>query len=241
MGTYERASTGLQGLDAILDQLRIGDNVVWQVDSIDDYKHFVISFVNQALRENRKVVYMRFGQHPALLDTPDIRVYNLEPNEGFEAFSTQVHNIATIEGVGTYYVFDSLSDLLSAWATDLMIGNFFRVTCPYLFDLDTIAYFAVLRNRNSYQTIARIRETTPLLLDLYRRDDQYYVHPLKVWNRYSPTMFLPHASVGDQFVPITSSVEISRLFSHFQRQGLGDTGRKLDYWDRVIMKAQELL
>ncbi|MGE5416422.1 MAG: PEP/pyruvate-binding domain-containing protein [Acidobacteriota bacterium] len=241
MGTFERASTGLQGLDTILDQLRIGDNVVWQVDSIDDYKHFVDHFVKQALRENRKVVYMRFGQHPPLLDAPGVKVYNLEPNEGFEAFSIQVHNIATVEGVGTYYVFDSLSDLLSAWATDLMIGNFFKVTCPYLFDLDTIAYFAVLRNRNSYQTIARIRETTQLLLDVYRREDRYYIHPLKVWNRYTPTMFLPHASVGDQFVPITSSVEISRLFSHFQRQGLGDTGRKLDYWDRVLMKAQELL
>jgi hypothetical protein len=45
-------------------------------------------------------------------------------------------------------------------AIDLMTGNFFMVTCPYLFELDTITYFSILRNHHSFQTIARIRGTT---------------------------------------------------------------------------------
>ena len=40
---------------------------------------------------------------------------------------------------------DGTGDLLDAWATDAMIANFFRVTCPYLFTLDTVAYFALQR------------------------------------------------------------------------------------------------
>jgi len=64
-------------------------------------------------------------------------------------------------------VFDCLSDLLSSWATDLMIGNFFNIICPYLFELDTIAYFSILRHSNSIDTVARIRETTQLFLDVY--------------------------------------------------------------------------
>jgi len=44
-------------------------------------------------------------------------------------------------------VFDSLSDLQVAWSTDLMMGNFFCVTCPYLFELDTVALFPVLRGQ----------------------------------------------------------------------------------------------
>ena len=52
-----------------------------------------------------------------------------------------------------------------------MIGNFFMITCPYLFELDTIAYFALLRNNHSFKTIARIRETTQLLLDLYNFEE----------------------------------------------------------------------
>jgi hypothetical protein len=35
-----------------------------------------------------------------------------------------------------------------------MIGNFFQVTCPLLYELNTIAYFAVFRNAHTYGTMA---------------------------------------------------------------------------------------
>ncbi len=69
-------------------------------------------------------------------------------------------------------MFDSLSDLLHVWATDLMIGDFFFITCPYLFELNTVAYFALLRNRHSYKAVARIRETTQVLIDVYNYQGQ---------------------------------------------------------------------
>lgn len=239
---FNHASTGISGLDTILDGLRWGDNVVWQVEDIQEYQNIVNPFVEQALAKQLSVIYLRFGQHaPLLPPDPNIKEYQLDANLGFEAFSSRVHAIATEEGEGVCYVFDSLSDLLSAWVTDLMIGNFFRVTCPYLFKLDTIAYFALIKNRNSYATIARIRETTQLLLDLFRIEDHIYIHPLKVWNRYSPTMFLPHVRQGDRFVPITSSTETAQIFSRFQQRGPGNVERKIDYWDRIFLNAQELL
>jgi hypothetical protein len=122
-----------------------------------------------------------------------------------------------------------------------MVGNFFMVTCPYLFELDTIAYFAILRNHHSFQTVARIRETTQLLLDVYNFDENIYVHPLKVWRRYSPTMFLPHLQQGDEFSPLVSSIDSSKLLSHISQQGLRYSARKIDYWDRLFMKADSLM
>jgi len=242
MLTFDRASTGIAGLDKVLGDLRWGDNVVWQVECIAEYKKIILPFVKHSLDNQHPIVYMRFGQHAPLLEPhPDIKVYELDASLGFEAFSSRVHAIAGEEGEGVCYVFDSLSDLLSAWANDLMIGNFFRVTCPYLFKLNTIAYFTLLKNRNSYSTIARIRETTQLLLDLYSFEDNIYIHPLKVWNRYSPTMFLPHVSQGNDFVPITNSVETTRFFSRFQQQGPGNVELKLDHWDKVFLSAQEIL
>lgn len=242
MKAADRISTGLPGLDRVVDGLRIGDNVVMQVDRIDDYRHFVKPFVTRAVAENRKVVYLRFGLHPAVVEKGEgIKIYHLNPNSGFEAFSGEVHTIASMEGEGVFYIFDSLSDLLSAWATDLMIGNFFKVICPYLYEQNTIAYFAVLRNSNSYHTIASIRETTQLLLDIYHYENEYYVHPLKVSNRYSPTMFLPHVVCGGEFVPVTSSDDIARLFSKLNLLKLGDASRRLDHWDRILIKAQELM
>ena len=235
------ASTGLKGLDETLSGLNKGDNVVWQVDSIEDYRRFVTSFIARGLNDDRKIVYMRFADHPPLIQAdPHITIYTLDARGGFEGFSTQVHAIITHEGLETYYVFDCLSDLLNAWATDLMIGNFFLITCPYLFDLDTIAYFALLRNNHSFKTIARIRETTQLLLDVYNFEGNYYVHPLKVWRRYSPTMFLPHLQQGENFSPIVSSMDAAKLFSHFADRGLKVSARTLDYWDRLFMKAESL-
>ena len=122
------ASTGLTGLDKILCDLKKGDNVVWQVDSIEDYCHFVRPYIKKALADKRRLVYMRFAQHKALIENePDVAVYQLNANGGFESFSTEVHAIISKEGTEAYYVFDCLSDLLGAWATDLMVGNFCRV------------------------------------------------------------------------------------------------------------------
>jgi hypothetical protein len=42
-------STGLPGLDAILGGLRLGDNVVWRVDGVDDYRAFVVPYVAPAV------------------------------------------------------------------------------------------------------------------------------------------------------------------------------------------------
>lgn len=233
-------STGIAGLDTALCGLRKGDNVVWQLESVEDFSKFVAPFVEKSLQDNRDLVYMRFARHKPLVQPADgVTIYTLDAQSGFESFSTQVHHIISQHGIGAYYVFDCLSELLDAWATDLMIGNFFKVTCPYLFELDTIAYFSVLRNHHSFQTIARIRETTQLLLDVYSFDGETYVHPLKVWNRYSPTMFLPHLQKDEDFSPVISSIDASKLLSHISKTGVGESARLLDNWDKLFIKAAE--
>ena len=235
------ASTGIESLDAVLTGLQKGDNVVWQVDSIDDFAAFVTPYVQRASHQNRQMVYMRFADHKPLVPPGDgVRIHTLDASSGFESFTTQVHAIIAEEGKEAYYVFDCLSFLLDAWATDLMIGNFFMVTCPYLFELDTIAYFALLRDRHSFRTIARVRETTQLLLDLYNVEGKHCLHPLKVWKRYSPTMFFPHLRQNGTFVPITSSVDATKLLAYISERGLKPPERALDYWDGLFARALDL-
>jgi hypothetical protein len=235
-------STGIKGIDKITTGLREGDNVVWQLDDIDDYISLAVPFVENALQENRKVVYMRFASHKEILK-PCERIirYDLDAHQGFELFSTKVHSIIAEHGEGAYYVFDCLSGLLSAWATDLMIGNFFMISCPYLYELKTIAYFSIMRKSHSFDSIARIRETTQMLIDIYHCNDKLYLHPLKVWNRYSPTMFLPHQRQGNDFIPVTDSLNAAEIFSHIKDLGSVSAKRNLDYWDRLFMEAGQLL
>ena len=235
-------STGIQGLDKTLNYLQMGDNVVFQVENIEDYKSFVNPYVKAALEKGRRVVYMRFAKHPPILEpNGKVNIYKLNADLGFESFSTQVHYIIRQEGRDVFYVFDCLSDLLLTWATDLMIGNFFVITCPYLFELNTVAYFSILRNRHSFKTIARIRETTQVLLDIYNYQGKLCVHPIKVWQRYSATMFLPHIMENDEFVPIMNSADASNMFSFLHQESSSGAERNLDYWDRIFMQAKDIL
>ena len=243
MTTTERfVTTGYEGLDQVLDHLRIGDNVVWKVDHIADYKAMVGPFVSAALAEGRQLIYFRFGQHEPLVEsTPGVAVHTIDPRLGFESFTAQIHATITAAGREAFYVFDSLSDLLSAWATDHMIGNFFRVTCPYLYELDTVAYFALIRGHHALRTISRIRETTQVLLDLYTWDGDLYVQPLKVYERHSPTMFLPHRLKGERFIPLANSAEATHLMSAMRDASRLSGSRQLDHWHRLFIQAEELL
>ena len=237
MAYDRRVSTGLKGFDEMIDMLRLGDNVVWQVGSIDDYSRFVTPYVKQCFQDERRLVYVRFGHHPYLLE-PSIphKCYNLDPQMGFESFATSVHNLVEEEGREAFYVFDCLTELLDYWYSDLMIGNFFRVTCPILYHLETIAYFAVIRNAHTYDTIARIREITQLLLDVHTIDEKIYIHPHKVWERYSPTMFFPHLIEGDQAISITASAQATQLFANHSWGA-----HPQDYWEVTIAKARQAL
>ncbi len=242
MITSQKVSTGISGLDEILNSLRMGDNVVFQVDDIADYKRFVDPYITTALSRGRRIVYMRFADHPPLFEAKQkVKIYKLNAQKGFESFSSQVHNIVREEGRDVFYVFDCLSDLLMAWATDLMIGNFFVITCPYLFELNTVAYFAILRNRHSYKTIARIRETTQVLLDIYSQEGKLCVHPLKAWQRYTPTMFLPHIMEQGRFIPILNSADAASFFSFLTDRNAAGGERNLDYWDHIFLQAINLL
>ena len=42
------------------------------------------------------------------------------------------------------------------------MGNFFRVTCPFLFILDTVAFFPIIRGKHSVQAVNKILNTTQL-------------------------------------------------------------------------------
>ena len=237
MEIQDRASTGFAGFDKVIDDLRLGDNVVWQADSVSAYKKMVEPFAAKAIADERKLIYARFGDHePLLEDRPGIKVYNLDASKGFEGFATEVHNMVKLEGRKAFYVFDCLTDLLKYWHSDLMTGNFFKVTCPYLFELDTVAYFSIIRNAHTNSAIAGIRDTTQLLLDLYKVNGKLYIHPLKVWQRYSPTMFFPHLIQGQEAVSITASSEVAELFSSMQRGG-----DRLDRWHAVFNNAKEAL
>jgi KaiC/GvpD/RAD55 family RecA-like ATPase len=226
--------SGIPALDEVVRGIRLGDNVVWQVDQLDTYHTVVDPFVAQSLKDGRRLVYVRFAPHEEVV-ARDQRIvrYELDPTPGFDQFSRAVHELIEHEGRGVMYVFDSISSLAEEWATDEMLANFFQVTCPFLFQLDTVAYFALDRSRHEAAAVARIRQTTQLLLDTFSVGRDRYVHPLKVAERYGPQMFLPHLAHGDHWAPVLQSGLAAAAAAQAGRHALRRAGASLAPWDSV--------
>ena len=229
--------SGIKTLDDLLQGIRLGDNVVWQVDKLSDYAHFAESFVAQSINDAFKTVYIRFAAHaPVLKPRPELTIVDIDPSPGFDFFSATVHRIIDENGKKVCYVFDNLSDLVNKWATDELLANFFHFTCPYLYELDTVTYFALTRNQHSSSTVARIRDTTQILLDVYHVDNQAYIHPLKVWDRYSSEMFLPHVISGINWLPVFRSGEAAALSISASKRPSGVDSGSIAPWDSVYSK-----
>ena len=234
-----RLSTGLPGLDRIIGGVLAGDNIVWEIDAIDDYRVFVQPYCKAALRTGRPLIYFRFASHPPLLPkSSGAAIHRLYPERGFESFLIDVHRAIENAGRGAFYLFDCLSDLVVDWYSDQMLANFFMLTCPYLFDMETVAYFALFRNHHSAQATSPITDTAQVLLAVYRNRKQIYVRPLKVLHRYSPTMFTLHVRQGDELTPVNDSAIISRILSSVPRTQLHSGGSHLDIWHRAFDDAR---
>ena len=215
MAAFDRILSGIPEMDSAFDNIRLGDNVVWRVSDLSQFRLFMEPYVEQAIRDQRNIIYFRFAGHePLITGHPEVKTVQLPLSHRFETFTVDIHNIIEQEGKDAFYIFDCLSDLQAAWATDLMMGNFFRVTCPFLFILDTVAFFPIIRGKHSVQAVNKILNTTQLFIDVYADSRNIYVRPEKVWNRNSDTMFLPHTFEPDtgHFRPILDGVKSSRFY-----------------------------
>jgi len=163
----------------------------------------------------------------------------LDPRPGFDPFSSQVNKVIEGQGSGVFYVFDSLSHLVGEWATDELLANFFQVTCPFLHELDTVAYFALKRGHHSHSAVARIRDTSQVVIDLYHVYSKLYIHPIKVWDRYSSQMFLPHLYSEGKLTPLFQSGDASSILISASKSPLKVKADSIAPWDSVYRKLAQ--
>ena len=243
MAAFDRILSGIPEMDTAFDNIRLGDNVVWRVSDLEQFKIFMLPYVEQAIKDKRNIIYFRFASHGELLaERPEIKRVTIPLSHRFETFTVDIHNVIEKEGFDAFYVFDCLSELQTAWATDLMMGNFFKVTCPFLFILDTVAFFPIIRGKHSVDAINKILDTTQLFIDVYSDNKNIYVRPEKVWNRNSDTMFLPHTYEPDtgKFQPILDGVKSSRFYQTLGQAQRSSDEQITDSWDRFFYRTKIL-
>ena len=243
MAAFEKTQSGIPMMDEALQYIRLGDNVVWQVPSLDEFRYVAEKFANQAIADGRNLIYIRFAEHDPILTPRDgLKIEHVELSHRFETFTVNIHNLIEREGYDAFYVFDCLSELEQAWSTDLMMGNFFHLTCPFLFILDTVAYFPLIRGRHSFDAIATIRDTTQLFLDVYKDEKDVYVRPMKVWNRYSQSMFQPYRlnRADNSFTVLKDGTEVSHFYSVMNMEATLAQDQNVDSWERFFSRTKLL-
>ena len=241
MAAFEKIKSGIPEMDEAFHHIRLGDNVVWQVSDLSEFRLFMEPMVEQAIKDGRNLIYVRFAAHePLLTPREGLKIVPIHLSHLFENFTVEIHNLIEKEGFDAFYVFDCLSELQIAWATDLMMGNFFHLTCPFLFQLDTVAYFPVIRGKHSYEAINKIRETTQLFLDVHSVRDSVFVTPVKVWKRQSQTMFMPHIYFPKEgtFEPAKEGMWLSRYYQQLEKEELLSEDQNADSWERFFREAQ---
>ncbi|MBQ7201150.1 MAG: phosphoenolpyruvate synthase [Eubacterium sp.] len=242
MAAFDRIESGIPEMDKALDNIRLGDNVVWRVSELNDFRYFMEPYLEQAIRDKRNIIYFRFASHPPLIkNRSEMKTIQIPLSHRFETFTVEIHNEIEKAGRDAFYIFDVLSELQAAWATDLMMGNFFRVTCPFLFILDTVAFFPIIRGKHSVHAINKILNTTQLFFDVYKDSKNIYVRPEKVWNRNSDTMFRPHIYNPEtgSFRPILDGVKAGRFYQTLKKAQREAGEQYMDSWDRFFNRVKE--
>ena len=243
MALFDRINSGFPELDEALDSFRIGDNIVCRLSNLADFRLFAEAFARQGVKDGRNVVYVRFAEHaPLLPEMEGVTLTEIPPSKRFERFTVTLHELILSMPEETYYIFDCLSDLQTAWSTDLLISNFFTLIGRLTEEKHAIAYFPIMRSMHSFDCMASIREKTQVFLDVFSDDKYIFIRPLKVWQRDTATMFLPHVYDKEThtFEPVLSGVVASRFYQ-IMNQSLDESPESnQDFWDRFFQQNELL-
>lgn len=235
-------SCGIPALDTVLETIWAGDNVVLEVDSLSDFTPFAERYCRHTAQAGIKLVYFRFADHPPFVPNGiPVEQHDLNPHAGFEQFISEILSVIERNGRdGVYYIFDCLSGLAIDWYSDRMLGNFFRLTCPFLYLYDTVALFVLMRDVHTPLATRVIHNTAQVVLDIYRSGERLYVLPVKVFERTSPTMYMLHLWEGEEVRPVTQSAVLSEILSHTQQPWIDVNVDWQDPWATTFSQAEDV-
>lgn len=160
--------SGIDDLDDITGGLLTGDNVVWVTDQQDLFnraEQLLVEaspsdhrIVHVTGRETAGVVKARLGDH--------IHVLQAKRGSSLSDPAVLEQTIVTeVKKGATRIVVDGLAPFADQWGLERAVA-FFRRVCPRLFDLGTIAYWRVSRQRLGSTAIDSIRKVTQCVFEL---------------------------------------------------------------------------
>ena len=231
-----------KSINSLFDSFAHTMNVVWQTTEEEDFRQMASCQFLKARNLGVPCIYIRFSDTPVFQSLPAyVNVRHIPLTHHFETFTMAVYSAIRESGKGCFFVFDSLSDLQTAWATDMMMKNFFRVITPVVLQMESQAYYPVLRYKHSEETYEEIREQTEVFLDLYSDFKNLYMRPQKILDEDSEEICIPYIYDFQQqsYRKTQGGIELSH-FLKATTMGLPDNyDPHKDFWDHFFDTAQK--
>lgn len=93
MAAFDRILSGIPEMDTALDNIRLGDNVVWRVSELSEFRLFMEPYLRQAIADGRNIIYFRFASHDPLVENcPEVKTIEVPLSHRFETFTVDIHN-----------------------------------------------------------------------------------------------------------------------------------------------------
>ncbi len=241
-----------------------GASIVFSLSDLSDFSAVSAIFTRHAAKAGRKIVRICFvpdtpasspapvssaaassGQNAFLTDTSitDSSLYReikVRLNHRFRHFTVDLHEQLSGLERGAVIIFDCLSDLQTAWATDLMMVNFFTVTKPLIAELGDTAIFPLKALMHSDDAAKKIEQIADCFIEVCSDFKNIYLRAEKIYDSTDQELFQPHIldpETGSAAL-ITDGVKLSRFHRARDMASRIHADLSMDSWDRFFLSAQ---
>lgn len=112
-----------------------------------------------------------------------IRVERISEPATLDSFTTAMTEIAERRGIGSQYVFDSLTGMQHLWGDTTQAYRFFTYACPKLCDLKSAAYWILEKHAHPPSVCANAQHIAQVAIDLGRSDRGHTLQVVKAEGR----------------------------------------------------------
>jgi len=195
-------SSGIEGLDQILEGPRWADTVVFCLNDWKEYRAFLEPLADFLKSHSFPLHYVSLTDRSLPFDpsySHNLIVHRF-PAGNLEAVRDGLLQLVDKNGPANFYILEDFSELASsARATEFI--DLVRQLSLEIERSQAAAYLALERNRASVQILAGIKDSVSIFVDVRSLDGVVYLQPIQVQRRYSENMFQRYRLVGGRLEP----------------------------------------
>jgi transcriptional regulator with XRE-family HTH domain len=217
----QQLTSGVDAVDALIDGVRVGDNLVL-VTSGDTSGDWLVDRLVAAAEPDRLVIVDATGRHARAGRATDVLDWSMRDggsNVSADQARPQLAEADQRVGTGAVFVVESLSALALAWGPQAAL-DLFLWACPRLYRRRSFAVWLVNRNSHEAAFVRRLTDVTQVVVNVSATDGAVRLEVVKADGRPRTVVgrTIDGQLVGDVFVEAGPVVGNRRRFGDMLRE-----------------------